>query len=129
MGTVGCVAGVVLAIGVWTVAGLTLGHLDAGGLAMVGVAGLAAGGVPSWLLLKTRGRHWVRDVLLPEAEGVGVSPEWVLAVLEGTAPPKGAVDDLSGIREIVPTLHAELVAGGRDPDGGGARFGLPPRRS
>jgi hypothetical protein len=129
MGTAGCVAGVVLAVGVWTVAGLTLRDLDAGGWVMVGVAGLAAGGVPSWLLVKTRGRRWVREVLIPEAEGEGVSPEWVLAVLEGTAPPKGAEDDLSRIREIVPALHAELAAGGRDPDGGRARFGSPPRRS
>jgi hypothetical protein len=45
----------------------------------------------------------------------------VLAVLEGMVPPKGAEDDLSRIREIVPALQAELVAGGRDPDGGGAR--------
>ena len=100
MGTAGCVAGVVLAVGVWTVAGLTVGHLDAGGWVMVGVAGLAAGGVPSLLLLKTQGRRWVREVLLPKAEGEGVSPEWVLAVLEGTAPPRGAEDDLSRIREI-----------------------------
>jgi hypothetical protein len=36
MGTAGCVAGVVLAVGVWTVAGLTLGHLELGGWVMVG---------------------------------------------------------------------------------------------
>jgi hypothetical protein len=129
MGTAGCVAGVVLAVGVWTVLGLTLGHLETGGWVMVGVAGLAAGGVPGWLLLQTRGRRWVREVLLPQAKAEAVSPEWVLAVLERTAPPKGAGDDLSRIRDIVPALHAELVAWGRDPDGGGTRFGSPPRRS
>ena len=128
IGAAGCLAGVVLAVGVWVAAGFTFGRLDLGavGWVLVVIAGLAAGGLPGWLLSQTRGRHWVRDVLLPEADRAGVLPEWVLAVLEGTAARGGAEDELGGIRDIGPVLRAELVAGGRDPDGGVARFGPPP---
>ena len=105
--------------------------MDVGALGwvLIVVAGLAAGGLPGWLLSQTRGRRWVRDVLLPEADRADVPPEWVLAVLEETAARGGAEDELSGIRDLGPLLRAELVAGGRDPDGGFARFGPPPRRS
>jgi hypothetical protein len=131
VGAAGRLAGVVLAVGVWVAAGFTCVRLGVGavGWVLVVVAGLAAAGLPDWLLSQARGRNWVRDVLLPEADRAGALPEWVLAVLEGTAAPRGDEDELSGIRDIGPALRAELVAGGRDPDGGVARFGPPHRRS
>jgi hypothetical protein len=77
IGATGCLAETVLAVGVWVAAGFTLARMDAGavGWVLVAVAGLAAGGLPGWLLSQTRGRRWVRDVLLPEADREGVLPE------------------------------------------------------
>jgi hypothetical protein len=128
-GAAGCLAGVVLAVGVWVAAWFTLRYMDVGALgwALVAIAGLAAGGLPGSLLSQTRGRRWVRDVLIPEADRAGVLPEWVLAVLEGTAAPGGTEDELSRIRDLGPVLREELVAGGRDPNLGAARFGQLPR--
>lgn len=129
IGAAGCAAGAVVAVGVWVAAGLMFGRVGAVGLVAIAFAGLAAGGLPGWLLSQTRGPQWVRDVLLPEADRAGVLPEWILAVLEGSAAAPGRAEDaLSGIREIAPVLREELAAVGRDPDGGGARFGRPARR-
>jgi hypothetical protein len=126
MGLVGCVAGVVVAVGVWVAGGLMFARLSALGWALVGIGGLAAGGLPGWLLSQTRDRRWVRDVLLPEADVAGVQPRWVLAVLEGASTTRGAEDKLDELRGIGPALQAELAARGGGREDGVAGFG-PPR--
>ena len=93
----------------WVAAGFAFGHLDVGavGWVLVAIAGFAAGGLPAWLLSQTRGRRWVRDVLLPEADRTGVLPEWVLTVLEGSM----TCGELGHEVECGPGTHLELPLG------------------
>jgi hypothetical protein len=126
IGAVGCLAGVAVAAGVWVAAWLLFDGLGILAWVLVTVLGLVAGGVPYSFLSAARDRKWVQEVLLPEADRSGVTPEWVLAVIEKTAAPRGARDELGALRDVGPALRAELAAEGRGPGSEVAGFGQPP---
>jgi hypothetical protein len=126
-GGIGCLIVLVVATGVWVTAGLTFSRLGAFGWAAVIASGLMAGGVPAQLLSVVRNRRWVREVLLPEAEHTGVSPEWILAILDGSTAPRGTGDELGSLREVCPALRVEFAAIGRRGKSEITGFAPPPR--
>jgi hypothetical protein len=122
-GATGCLLGAAVTAAVWIVAWLTLDSPGALGWALVGILGLAAGSTPFQLLSASRGRRWVREVLIPEADRASVQLEWVAAVIEKTATARGAGDELGSLRDIAPAIRAELDARGGSLDGEVAGFG------
>jgi hypothetical protein len=123
LGAIGCLLGVAVTAGVWLAAWWTLDAPGALGWALIGVIGLAAGGMPYQLLSASRDRRWVREVLLPEADRANLPLEWLLAVIEQTVTPRAGGDELGSFREIAPAIRAELDAGHGSLGGEVAGFG------
>jgi hypothetical protein len=87
-----------------------------GALQWVGVvaAGLIAGSSVSYPLWVRASRRWIETTLIPEIETAGISPDWLLAVLErGGSPSKTVYDDLADLRELAPAIRAALTASGK----------------
>jgi hypothetical protein len=124
-GAVGCLAGTLACVGVWSGCLLVLGsNLKLWGWVAVFVGGAVAGGLLSALFWRNRDGRWVKGVLLPEADRSGTRPEALLAVLEGGGPSNQAEDELRLLRQLAPALRAELAASGKP--GGPTAFGFGP---
>jgi hypothetical protein len=93
------------------------------GWTLVGVLGLAAASLPANLLSASRDRRWVRQVLVPEADRARVPLGWVLAVVEKSATPRGATDELESLRDVAPAIRAALDASPENPGSEVAGFG------
>ena len=119
----GCILGASVTAAVWIAAWLSLDSPGPLGWALVGILGLMAGITPFQLLSASRGRRWVREVLIPEADRAGVSLEWVTAIIEKTVTPRGDTDDLGSLRDLAPAIRAEMDSGGGSPGDEGAGFG------
>jgi hypothetical protein len=128
IGVVGCLAGVLGCAGVWSGCVLALGtELGLWGWLGVVVAGVLAGSLLSGLLWSGQDRRWLRSVLIPEADRAGIRPGWLLAVLDGSGPSRGAQDELASLRRLAPALRAELATSGRTVDDAEFAFGALPR--
>jgi hypothetical protein len=116
-GVVGCLAGTLACAGVWSGLLLAFGT-GLSSLEWLGVigAGIMAGTLLSRLLWSGRDRRWVREVLLPEADRAGIRLGWVLAVLEGGGSFKRGGDALDRLRELAPTIRAEMPSSGKVGD-------------
>jgi hypothetical protein len=113
-GLAGCLGGALGCAGVWAgclwVFGVSLSVLR--WLGVFG-AGVLAGALLSRLLWWGRDRRWLKEVLLPEADREGISPGWLLAILEGGGSLKGGEDGLASLRELAPMIRAELASSGK----------------
>ena len=74
------------------------------------------GGIMSHFFWSRRDRRWVKEVLMPEAQRSGIRLGTLLAVLEDGSSPKRVEDELRTIRQLAPTIRAELTASGK-PEG------------
>jgi hypothetical protein len=126
-GAVGCLAGILVCVGVWSGCLLVFGiDLTFPGWAAVIAAGVMIGGLVSALLWSNRAGRWVKGVLLPEARRSGIRSEALLAVLEGGGSSRQVGDGLELLREVAPALRAELAASGKPGDEPGFAFGTMP---
>jgi hypothetical protein len=113
-GAVGCLAGLLGSIGVWSGCLLVFGsNLTVLGWVAVFAAGAVGGGLLSTLFWGKRDGRWVKGVLLPEARRSGIRPEALLAVLEGGGSPHQVEDELRQLRQLAPAIRAELAASGK----------------
>jgi hypothetical protein len=126
-GVVGCLAGILVCVGVWSGCLLVFGtQLTFRGWAAIFVGGCVAGGLLSALLWSNRDGRWVVGVLLPEARAAGIRPEALLAVLEGGGSSQQAEDELNLLRQLAPALRAALAASGKPGDETVFSFGVAP---
>jgi len=108
-GIVGCLAGVLVCVGVCSVRIFAFGtNLTFQGRAGVFAAGGVAGGLLSALFWGNRDGRWVKGVLLPEAQKAGIRPQVLLAILEGGDSKHQVEDELGLLRQLAPALRAEL---------------------
>ena len=116
-GVVGCLVGALGCAGVWSACVVAFGTKLSvwGWLGVVG-AGVMAGSLLSGLLWSGRDRRWLKAVLIPEVDREGIRLWWLLAVLEGSATPKGGDDELASLRQLAPALRAELATSGKAVD-------------
>ena len=122
-GALGCVAGALSCAAVWSVCLVALGT-DLGLWRWLGVlgAGGLVGSVLCGLLWSGSDRRWVKGVLVPEADRAGIRLGWLLAVLEGGGSSNRG-DELASLRELAPTVRAELGAAGKVVDETGFAVG------
>jgi predicted Zn finger-like uncharacterized protein len=124
IGLVGCLAGILACVGVWSGCLLVLGtNLNLWAWVAVFGAGIVAGALPSRLLWSRRDRRWVREVLLPEADRAGIRFGWLLAVLEDASALRRVEDELRPLRELAPAIRAELASSGKAGDETDVSFG------
>jgi len=115
MNALGYLTGTFICVAVWGACLWTFGT-NLGALQWVGVvaAGLIAGSSVSYPLWVRASRRWIETTLIPEIETAGISPDWLLAVLErGGSPSKTVYDDLADLRELAPAIRAALTASGK----------------
>jgi hypothetical protein len=116
-GVAGCLAGAVACAVVWTVCLLVTGtQLGLWGWVGLVTMGAISGGIVTQLLWGRRDRHWVKEVLVPEARQSGVGLGWLLTALENSAPRKGVDDELRGLHQTAQSLRAELASSGELDD-------------
>jgi hypothetical protein len=109
-GAVGCLAGVLGSVVVWSGCLLLFGtNLTFRGWAAVLVAGFVTGGLLSGLFWSKRDVRWVWGVLLPEARRAAIRPAALLAVLAGGSSTHQGQDELALLRQLAPALCAELT--------------------
>jgi hypothetical protein len=114
---VGWLAGALICAGVWAGCVLAFGtQLGLWGWLGVVVAGVMAGSFLNGLLGSGRGRRWIKSILIPEADKAGIRLEWLLAVLEGSAPSKDGEDELASLRQLAQALRVELAPSGKTFD-------------
>jgi hypothetical protein len=108
-GVVGCLGGALACAGVWSGCLLVFGtNLSLWGWLGILGGGIVAGTSLSRLLVSGRDRRWIREVLLPEADRAQIHLGWVLAVLEGGGFFQRGGDELASLRELAPTIRAEM---------------------
>jgi hypothetical protein len=113
-GAVGCLAGILGCVGVWSGCLLVFGrNLQFWGWVTVVAGGFMAGGLLSGLFGSKRDGRWVKEVLLPEAHRSGIRPEALLAVLEGGGSSNQVEDELKLLRQLAPAIRAELASSGK----------------
>ena len=129
VGAIGCLAGVVGCVGVWS-ACLLIPRSSLSALGWVGIAaaGLVTGGALSHQFWSKRDRRWVKDVLIPEAQQSGIRLGTLLAVLEDGMSLTRVEDELRTMRQLVPTIRAELVSSGKAADATPFDFRIEPAR-
>jgi hypothetical protein len=123
-GAVGCLAGVLGCVGVWSACLLLVPRLNVLGWVAIAAAGLVAGGLLCQLFWSKRNRRWVTEVLMPEAQRSGIHLGTLLAVLEDGIQPTRAEDELRTLRELAPTIRAELPSSGMAGDATPFDFGV-----
>ena len=116
-GAVGCLAGALGCVGVWSGCLLVLGtRLQLWGWVVIAAAGLMTGGLLCHLFWRTRDRRWVKQVLMPEAQRSGIRLDTLLAVLEDGVSSTRGEGPMRPLRELAPTIRAELACSGKTGD-------------
>ena len=79
-----------------------------------------------WLWSK-RDKRWVKEILTPEAQRSGIRFGTLLTILEDGGSLRSAEDELSLLRQLAPTIRAELASSGKADDEAAFSFDLSTR--